>query len=125
MGYFGYAYYEQNQERLAALSIDGVLPNPETIANGAYPLARPIFIYVSAEALRRPQVQRFVQHYISNAATLAPQVGYVPLPAAAYETFGQRARDGTTGTAFGGHQEVGASIEEVITRPLATAAASQ
>jgi phosphate transport system substrate-binding protein len=49
----------------------------------------------------------------------------VPLPAAAYETFGQRARDGTTGTAFGGHQEVGASIEEVITRPLATAAASQ
>jgi phosphate transport system substrate-binding protein len=125
MGYFGYAYYEQNQERLVALSIDGVLPNPETIANGAYPLARPIFIYVSAEALRRPQVQRFVQHYISNAATLAPQVGYVPLPAAAYETFAQRARDGATGTAFGGHQEVGASIEEVITRPLATAAASQ
>jgi phosphate transport system substrate-binding protein len=70
-------------------------------------------------------VQRFVQHYISNAATLAPQVGYVPLPAAAYETFAQRARDGATGTAFGGHQEVGASIEEVITRPLATAAASQ
>ncbi|HRP09913.1 MAG TPA: PstS family phosphate ABC transporter substrate-binding protein [Terricaulis sp.] len=120
MGYFGYAYYEQNSQRLTALAIDGVLPSPETIADGTYPLSRPVFIYVNAEALRRPQVQRFVQHYISNAATLAPQVGYVPLPAAAYEAFAERARERHTGTAFGGHQEVGADIEEVISRELAS-----
>lgn len=118
MGYFGYAYYEQNANRLTALTIDGVAPSPETIADGSYPLARPVFIYVSAEALRRPQVQRFVQHYIANAHELAPQVGYVPLPERAYAAFAERARARETGTAFGGHQEVGANIEEVIARPL-------
>lgn len=125
MGYFGYAYYEQNSQRLTALTINGVAPSPETIASGAYPLARPVFIYVNAEALRRPQVQRFVQHYISNAATLARQVGYVPLPDAAYTTFAERARERQTGTAFGGHQEVGANIEDVIARPLVSNAPAQ
>jgi len=125
MGYFGYAYYEQNSARLAALSIDGVLPNPETIADGSYPLARPVFMYVSAEALRRPQVQRFVLHFISNAAMLAPQVGYVPLPETAYDAFAARVRERQTGTAFGGHQEVGADIDEVISRPLVSAAVAQ
>ena len=125
MGYFGYAYYEQNRERLNALTINGVTPSPETIADGSYPLSRPMFLYVSAEALRRPQVQRFVQHYLNNADTLAPQVGYVALPEAAYETFAGRARNIETGTAFGGHQEVGVSIEDVISRPLVSAAPSE
>ncbi len=125
MGYFGYAYYDQNRERLAALSIDGVAPNPETIASGAYPLARPIFIYVTEEALRRPQVQRFVQHYIANADQLARRVGYVPLPGAAYETFAERARERITGTAFGGRQEIGSSLDEVIARPLASEAPAE
>jgi len=119
MGYFGYAYYEQNRERLRALTIDGVAPSPETIASGAYPLARPIFIYVSAAALRRPQVQRFVQYYIANAARLAPQVGYVPLPESAYGAYAVRAREIETGTAFGGQQQIGLSIEELLERPLA------
>ncbi|MGE0294874.1 MAG: PstS family phosphate ABC transporter substrate-binding protein [Hyphomonadaceae bacterium] len=121
MGYFGYAYYEQNRERLTALTINGVAPSPETIASGEYPLARPIFIYVSADALRRPAVQRFVQYFVSNAGELSRQVGYVPLPASAYETFAERARTMTTGTAFGGRQEVGANIEEVVARPLVSA----
>jgi phosphate transport system substrate-binding protein len=125
MGYFGYAYFEENKERLAALAINGVAPSPQTIADGSYPLARPIFIYVNAEALRRPQVQRFVQHFVANAATLAPQVGYVALPAAAYEQLGQRVRDRNAGTAFGGRQEIGASIDEVIARPLVSDAPAQ
>lgn len=125
MGYFGYAYYEQNQQRLVALTINGVAPSPATIADGSYPLARPVFIYVNAEALRRPQVQRFMQHYVNNAATLSPGVGYVPLPASAYETFATRVRERQTGTAFGGHQEVGTNIEEVISRPLANPTAAQ
>ncbi|MGE0531733.1 MAG: PstS family phosphate ABC transporter substrate-binding protein [Hyphomonadaceae bacterium] len=123
MGYFGYAYYEQNRQRVKALSIDGVMPSPETIASGEYPLARPMFVYVNAEALRRPQVRRFVTYFIENAATLAPRVGYVPLPAEAYAAYAQRVADGQTGTAFGGHNEVGLSIAELLERPLSTGAA--
>lgn len=120
MGYFGYAYYEANRERVKALSVNGVAPSPETIASGAYPLARPMFIYVNAEALRRPQVRRFVDYFLQNAATLAPRVGYVPLPAEAYTHYVERVANGQTGTAFGGHNEVGLSIAELIARPLAT-----
>lgn len=123
MGYFGYAYYEQNRERVKALSVNGVMPSPETIASGDYPLSRPMFIYVNAEALRRPQVRRFVNYFIENAATLAPRVGYVPLPAEAYAAYTQRVADNQTGTAFGGHNEVGLSIDELLARPLGTDAA--
>jgi phosphate transport system substrate-binding protein len=123
MGYFGYAYYEQNRERLKVLAIDGVTPSPETIASGAYALSRPMFIYVNAEALRRPQVRRFVDYFVQNAATLAPRVGYVALPADAYAAIGERVATAQTGTAFGGHNEVGLSITELMARPLSTEAA--
>ncbi|MCX7357433.1 MAG: PstS family phosphate ABC transporter substrate-binding protein [Alphaproteobacteria bacterium] len=123
VGYFGYAYYEQNRERVKALSINGVAPSPETIASGAYPLSRPMFIYVNADALRRPQVRRFVNYFLENAATLAPRVGYVPLPAEAYTHYAERVANNQTGTAFGGHNEVGLSIAELMQRPLASEAA--
>src|SRR5690606_808811 len=67
LGYFGYAYYEQNQHRLKALTVDGAAPSPETIESGEYPLSRPMFIYVAAEALRRPQVRRFMQFFLERA----------------------------------------------------------
>ncbi|MEZ6022312.1 MAG: PstS family phosphate ABC transporter substrate-binding protein [Hyphomonadaceae bacterium] len=120
IGYFGYAYYEQNQGRLNALSIDGVAPSPETIAAGTYALARPMFIYVNAEALRRPQVRRFVDYYLNNVTELAPRVGYVPLPEEAYATYRERVANSQTGTAFGGHNEVGLSISDLMARPLST-----
>jgi phosphate transport system substrate-binding protein len=82
-----------------------------------------MFIYVNAEALRRPQVRRFVDYFIQNAATLAPQVGYVPLPAEAYSAFAQRLAQNQTGTAFGGRNEVGLSVEDLTTRPLSTTTA--
>jgi phosphate transport system substrate-binding protein len=125
LGYFGYAYFDQNRQRLKALTVDGVAPSPETIASGEYPLSRPMFVYVSAEALRRPQVQRFIQFYLSNAASLAPRVGYVPLPAEAYATYAERARNIETGTAFGGRNVVRASIAEVLARPLSLDAAPE
>ena len=123
MAYFGLAYYEENRSRLKALAIDGgngpVLPGRATVENGAYaPLSRPIFIYVNAAALRRPQVQQFVQYYLNNAARLSAQVGYIPLPANAYQTYLQRAQRRQQGTAFGGRALIGASIEEVLARPL-------
>lgn len=125
VGYFGYAYFEQNQQRLKALSIDGIAPNPETIAGGTYPLARPIFIYFNAEALRRPQVRRFAEYYVANAGRLATQVGYVGLPEAAYATLAERVTGVQVGTAFGGHQEVGVNITEVLARPLSSEAAAE
>jgi phosphate transport system substrate-binding protein len=125
VGYFGLAYYEQNQQRLKALSINGVAVNADTIASGRYPLARPLFIYVSAEALRRPQVQRFAQYYVANAGRLAQQLGYVALPESAYAAMAARLRERTAGTAFGGRQEVGVDIAEVIARPLSTEAAAE
>ncbi len=123
LGYFGLAYYVENRNRLKALAVDGgngpVLPSTETVENGTYqPLSRPIFIYVNAAALRRPQVQQFVQFYINNAARLSAQVGYIPLPANAYQTYLQRAQRRQQGTAFGGRALIGASIAEVLARPL-------
>lgn len=120
LGYFGFAYYVQNRDRLRSLTVDGVAPTPDTIADGSYPLSRPMFVYVNAEALRRPQVQRFMQYYVANAARLAPEVGYVPLPQAAYDTYAQRVREISVGTAFGGRNDVEASIAEAIARPLST-----
>jgi phosphate transport system substrate-binding protein len=123
MAYFGLAYYHENQNRLKALAVDGgngpVLPSVQTVENGTYqPLSRPIFIYVNAAALRRPQVQQFVQFYVNNAARYSAQVGYIPLPAAAYQTYLQRAQRRQQGTAFGGRALIGASISEVLARPL-------
>lgn len=123
MAYFGLAYYEENHSRLRALAIDSgqgpVAPSQETVRSGAYaPLSRPIFIYVNAAALRRPQVQQFVQYYINNAAAVSQRVGYVPLPAAAYQAYLQRVQRRQAGTAFGGRAVIGASIDEVVQRRL-------
>jgi phosphate transport system substrate-binding protein len=123
LAYFGLAYYEENASRLRGVAIDGgngpVAPSVANVVNGTYqPLSRPIFIYVNAAALRRPQVQQFVQYYINNAATVSARVGYVPLPAAAYETYLQRAQRRQAGTAFGGRQAIGITIEQLVGRRL-------
>ena len=89
LGYFGYAYFEENQDRLRAVSIDNgsgcVGPTRQSIESGQYaPLSRPMFIYVSAASLARPEVRAFVEFYLGNAAMLVPEVGYVPLGADRY-----------------------------------------
>ena len=95
LGYFGYAYYEQNKDKLKLVAVDGgsgcVTPSPETIKNGTYkPLSRPLLIYISKKAMARPEVQGFLKFYNENAAVLIPQVGYVPLDDAKYqENLGQ------------------------------------
>lgn len=123
MGYFGLAYYEENRSRLRALSIDNgngpVEPSVANAENGSYaPLSRPMFMYINAAALRRPQVQQFAQYFVNNAARYSQQVGYVPLPASAYQTYLQRVQARTQGTAFGGRQAIGVTIAQVIARPL-------
>lgn len=86
LGYFGLAYYLENQESLKALQIDGgagcVEPSEATVADGSYtPLSRPLYIYVSAASLERPEAQEFTRFFLANAAALAGDVGYVGLPA--------------------------------------------
>ncbi|MGQ0561561.1 MAG: PstS family phosphate ABC transporter substrate-binding protein [Gemmatimonadota bacterium] len=90
LGYFGYAYYQENASRLKGIGVDSgagcVMPTEETVKNGIYkPLSRPLMIYVSRSALQRPEVQTFVRFYLENAAALVPQVGYVALEDAQYQ----------------------------------------
>ena len=85
LGYFGFAYYVSNQNRIKALAIsrdggEAVLPSLENARSGAYPLSRPLFIYVSRRSLEQPHVKAFVEFYIRMAATdLVSEVGYVPI----------------------------------------------
>jgi phosphate transport system substrate-binding protein len=90
LGYFGFAYYLENEAKLKALPVDGgngcVAATPETIKTGTYsPLSRPLFIYVRKASLARPEVAAFIRFYLENAPTLVPQTGYVPLEAAEYQ----------------------------------------
>lgn len=89
LGYFGYAYFDENRGTLRALEVDGgggcVAPTRETILDGTYtPLARPMYIYVRRDALARPEMKAFVDFYMDHAATLIPQAGYMPLEPSAY-----------------------------------------
>lgn len=83
IGYFGYAYYAENRDRLRALSIEGVVPSQENVDAGAYPLARPLFIYSDATIMReKPQVAAFINFYLSFVNEEIVDVGYFPAPAA-------------------------------------------
>ncbi len=112
LGYFGYAYYKENQDKLNVVAIDGgegpVLPDELSINDGTYaPLSRPIFIYVNADALDDPAVSQFVNFYIDKAASLAGEVGYIPLQASTYRAALQRVANRETGTAYSGENRVG------------------
>ncbi|HEY8483511.1 MAG TPA: PstS family phosphate ABC transporter substrate-binding protein, partial [Longimicrobiales bacterium] len=90
LGYFGYAYYAENQDALKLVAVDGgegcVRPTPETIRDGTYrPLSRPLLIYVNRRALAEPAVVEFVRFYMENAAELVPETGYVPLTPEQYQ----------------------------------------
>ena len=123
IGYFGYAYYAENTNKLKALPIvekDGkpaVGPSEKTVLDGSYqPLARPIFIYVNAKSLAKPEVKKFVEFFMKEGAQLAKEVKYVPLPAEAYKTALEHIAKGKKGTVFGGKNEVGITISELLKR---------
>jgi phosphate transport system substrate-binding protein len=122
LGYFGFAYYVENKDKLKAVAIvndkgQAVVPSMEAVEKGTYaPLSRPIFIYVNAKSLGKPEVREFVEYYMKNGAKLTKEVKYVPLPDSAYQTALEHVQKGKKGTVFGGVAEVGVTIEELLKR---------
>jgi phosphate transport system substrate-binding protein len=122
LGYFGFAYYIENQKKLKAAAIDGgkgpVLPSAKTVEDGTYqPLSRPIFIYVSKKSYdAKPEVKEFVEYYLKQGPALIKQVKYVPLPQTAYGMNADHLKKGKLGTVFGGEAEVGVKIEDLLKR---------
>jgi phosphate transport system substrate-binding protein len=127
LGYFGLAYFEENAERLQLVAIDDenpdngagcILPTPETVQDGTYqPLARPVFIYVNADAPERSEIQSFVEFYLNpvNANELVREVGYIALPERVYELALERFNARTTGSIFEGEgAQVGVTLEDLL-----------
>ncbi len=81
IGYFGYAYYLAQKDKLKALNINGVAPTEENIRSGKYiPLSRPLYIYVNKQSIKdKPLVKKFLLFYLKNAGQLVREEGYVPL----------------------------------------------
>lgn len=124
IAYFGYAYYAENKNKVRSVSIvnkDGkaIAPSEESVMNGSYnPLARPIMIYVNAKSLDKPEVRRFVEAYMKNASKIAKEVKYVPLPTKVYENNLKVIQNRRVGSIFGGHNEVGMTVEELVKREV-------
>jgi phosphate transport system substrate-binding protein len=79
IGYFGFAYYEENKSRIKDVSIEGVTPDFDTVEGGQYPLARPLFIYSDAGIMQsKPQVAAFINFYLMNVNEVIEEVGYFP-----------------------------------------------
>ncbi|MDO6389297.1 PstS family phosphate ABC transporter substrate-binding protein [Pontibacter sp. BT731] len=104
LGFFGYAYYEENKQKLKAVPVDNgagpILPSLETVKDGSYaPLSRALFLYVSSKAVVRPEVVDFINFYLENAGELAQEVGYIALPDNVYNEQKQKFEQFATGAA--------------------------
>lgn len=126
LGYFGYAYYEENQDKLAAVPIvskkdaPAVLPSAESVKNGTYqPLSRPLFIYVNATAAAfKPEVKDFVDFYLylKSSPNIAKRIKFISLPANEYVAVNKHWKALKPGTGFDGVPEVGVKIEDLLAR---------
>ncbi|MBO9313328.1 MAG: PstS family phosphate ABC transporter substrate-binding protein, partial [Chloroflexus sp.] len=122
IGYLGYAYVVENPGKVKPIAVDGgkgcVEPSFETIANGTYiPLSRPLFIYVNKKAAERPEVQAFVNYYLSPEFTpiiQTPQVGYVKLSDQLYTAIAKRFNDRVVGTLVKPGEEVGLTLDRYL-----------
>ncbi|NIP58111.1 MAG: phosphate ABC transporter substrate-binding protein PstS family protein [Gemmatimonadetes bacterium] len=90
LGYFGYAYYVENPDKLKLVAVDEgdgcVRPSEETIEDQSYsPLSRPLYVYVRKSALQREEVRAYVGFMLSHARELVPPTGYIPLSPQRYQ----------------------------------------
>jgi len=120
LGYFGYSYFVENQDKLKMVGVDAgagcVYPTDETINDGSYsPLSRPLFIYVSKESWAKQDVKDFVSYYVSyERADLLKELGFVPFPEVVHDLVLDRFQRGLTGTIFGGENPQHGSVEEIL-----------
>ena len=120
LGYFGYSFFVENQDKLKMVAIDGgdgcVFPTDETINDGTYaPLSRPLFIYVSTEAWEGQAVKNFVSYFVSyDRADLLRELGFVPFPKSVHDLVLDRFERGVTGTLFGGDDPKEGTVEEIL-----------
>ncbi len=117
LGYFGFAYYQENKNRVKLVAIDKgagpILPDTQTIETGSYPLSRPLFIYVNAKAARQPTVAKFIEFYLQQAGSLSSEVGYIQLPKEIYDVAMSRFKSGKTGTVYS-KGATGKSLKELF-----------
>jgi phosphate transport system substrate-binding protein len=123
MAYFGKAYLEENKTRVKAVAVvpagktAGVLPTDATVQNGSYtPLSRPLFIYINTKSAARPEVSKFVSYTLQNGAKLTKEAKYVAFPAKAYTKLTTKFSSRKAGTIFGGKEEIGLTIDELLSR---------
>jgi phosphate transport system substrate-binding protein len=123
MGYFGFAYYQANRDRLNALAIAGpdgipVVPSVETAQDGSYkPLSRPLFIYVNDQQMRSDDtIRSFVGFTVGNGLRFVEEAGYIPLPADTYRLVETKLYRHILGTSFGGDLPIGLTIGEALRR---------
>lgn len=120
LGYFGFAYYKENKDKLDAVAVvndegKGTLPSIESVNDGSYnPLSRPIFIYVAVDSMQKPHIKKFMDYYMSNAPVLSNEVGYVAMPDAFYVAATERLNGGITGKVFGVKANKGMPIDKLM-----------
>ncbi len=120
VGFFGFAYYEENKDSLKLVPIvnprsgEAVQPSLETVKKGTYsPLSRPLLIYVSEPSAKKDHVKKFVDFYLANVADLAKQVGYIPLSAEAYENIKAHFENLETGSVLKDVDLMGKPVESL------------
>ena len=122
IGYFGYAYYVENKDKVKVAPIDGgngcVAPTDEAINNGSYaPLSRPLFIYVRSDAAQQDHIAEFVRYYLSpSGQELSASVGYIPFPQQVYDLGLSKFNSGTVGAVFGGDNAFKGPISDGLLR---------
>jgi phosphate transport system substrate-binding protein len=121
LGFFGLAYYAENQDKLKLVQVDGgngcVEPNNDTVATGTYqPLSRPLFIYINRERIdAKDEISTFITFYLAHAKELSAEVGYISLTDEIYALAQQRYDERVTGSIFEGlGSTVGVSLEDLL-----------
>jgi phosphate transport system substrate-binding protein len=120
LGYFGYAYYEKNKDKLKVVAVNNgkgaILPSRETVEKSKYqPLSRPLFIYINLwSSQNRGEVYKFVNFYLQKAPTIVNSVGSVPLQAEAYKIDYVHLHNGKIGTVFGGKSQFDLTLGELL-----------
>ena len=116
LAYFGYAYYDQNKDKLKLIKVNGVEPTKETILGGTYtPLSRPLFWYVKKSSMARPEVASLVKYILASGKEAIESTGYVVLPDQAYSSDQGIVAKMAVGTRFKGG-ETGLKVEDVLAR---------